>query len=172
GEEPTLLSNQFHSLRREKANRRRKLAQTPVLNRRGRLEMLWNNSRPDMPQNPNLARDHLANERTLLAWVRTGVAIVVFGFAIGRFGIAIRQFSMLKGGSLHSSGMSVWFGLVAIFGGVILTIAGLVRYRMVRAQLDRGEFRAAGLVIDIFALLTAVFGLVLGAYLFYIQKTL
>jgi uncharacterized membrane protein YidH (DUF202 family) len=92
----------------------------------------------------------------------------VFGFAIGRFGIAIRQFSMLQGRSLHSSGMSVWFGLVAIFGGVILTIAGWVRYRMVRAQLDRGEFRAAGLVIDIFGLLTAVFGLALGAYLFYI----
>ena len=78
------------------------LAQTPVLNRRGRLEMLWDDSRPDMPQNPNLARDHLANERTLLAWVRTGVAIVVFGFAIGRFGIAIRQFSMLQGRALHT----------------------------------------------------------------------
>jgi len=134
--------------------------------------MLWDNSRPDMPQNPNLARDHLANERTLLAWVRTGVAIVVFGFALGRFGIAIRQFSMLQGRSLHSSGMSVPFGLVAIFGGVILTIAGWVRYRMVRAQLDRGEFRAAGLVIDIIALVTAVFGLALGAYLFYIEKAL
>ena len=34
--------------------------------------------------NPNRARDHLANERTFLAWVRTGAAIVVFGFAILR----------------------------------------------------------------------------------------
>src|SRR5262249_27533025 len=121
--------------------------------------MLWDNSRPDIPQNPNLARDHLAKEQTLLAWVRTGVAEVVFRFPLGQFGIAIRQLSMLQGRSLHRSGMSVPFGLVAIFGGVILTIAGLVRYRMVRAQLDRGEFRAAGLLIDIFALLTAVFGL-------------
>ena len=37
----------------------------------------------------NRARDHLANERTFLAWVRTSVAIVVFGFAIGRFAIAL-----------------------------------------------------------------------------------
>ena len=43
-----------------------------------------------MPDDANRARDHLANERTFLAWVRTGVAAVVFGFAIGRFSIAIR----------------------------------------------------------------------------------
>jgi uncharacterized membrane protein YidH (DUF202 family) len=42
---------------------------------------------------PKRARDHLANERTFLAWVRTGIAIVVFGFAIGRFAIAMRQFA-------------------------------------------------------------------------------
>ena len=40
---------------------------------------------------PNRARDHLANERTFLAWLRTGVAIIVFGFAIGRFAIAMRH---------------------------------------------------------------------------------
>ena len=44
-----------------------------------------------MVENSNRARDHLANERTFLAWVRTSVAIVVFGFAIGRFAIAMRQ---------------------------------------------------------------------------------
>src|SRR5258706_12094194 len=37
------------------------------------------------PDSPTRARDHLANERTFLAWLRTGVAVVVFGFAIGRF---------------------------------------------------------------------------------------
>ena len=52
-----------------------------------------------MPENanPNRARDHLANERTFLAWVRTGVATIIFGFAIGRFSIALRQLSSLEG---------------------------------------------------------------------------
>ena len=45
---------------------------------------------PANAESANRARDHLANERTFLAWVRTGVAIVVFGFAIGRFAIAFR----------------------------------------------------------------------------------
>ena len=52
-----------------------------------------------MPENsnPNRARDHLANERTFLAWVRTGVATIVFGFAVGRFSIALREFMKMQG---------------------------------------------------------------------------
>ena len=49
-----------------------------------------------MVEDSNRARDHLANERTFLAWVRTSVAIVVFGFAIGRFAIAMRQLTAFK----------------------------------------------------------------------------
>jgi len=123
-----------------------------------------------MPENPNLARDHLANERTFLAWVRTGVAIVVFGFAIGRFAIAIRQLTVLQGKDVGGSGWSVWFGLIAILAGVALSVGGLIRYRMVRTQLDQGRFEAAGAIVDLVAVFTALFGLALGGYLMYIEK--
>jgi len=123
-----------------------------------------------MPENPNLARDHLANERTFLAWVRTGVAIVVFGFAIGRLTIAIRQLTVLQGKDVGGSGWSVWFGLIAILAGVALSVGGLIRYRMVRTQLDQGRFEAAGAIVDLVAVFTALFGLALGGYLMYIEK--
>jgi len=122
-----------------------------------------------MPDNPNRARDHLANERTFLAWVRTGIAIVVFGFAIGRFSIAIRQFSIVQGKPLQTTGISVWFGMVSIVAGVALTLAGLARYRRTRTQLDSGNFEPAGFVIDLVAVVTALFGLALGGYLIYIE---
>ena len=122
-----------------------------------------------MPDNPNRARDHLANERTFLAWVRTGVAIVVFGFAIGRFSIAIRQFSIMQGKPLQTTGISVWFGMISIVAGVLLTLAGLARYRRTRTQLDSGNFEPAGFVIDLVAVVTALFGLALGGYLIYIE---
>src|SRR5438552_4508149 len=98
-----------------------------------RQENSWEMLQPD---HQSRARDHLANERTFLACVRTGVAVVVFGFAIGRFSIAIRQFAVMQGHEVRTSGLLVWFGLLAILTGVALTISGLFRYRHTRQQLD------------------------------------
>jgi putative membrane protein len=125
-----------------------------------------------MPDNPNRARDHLANERTFLAWVRTGVAIVVFGFAIGRFAIAIRQLMQLQGRVPHTAGLSVWLGMLSIVAGVVLTMAGLMRYRRTRAQLEAGTFQPAGFLIDVVAILTALFGLAMAVYLVYTEQSL
>jgi len=121
--------------------------------------------------NGNRARDHLANERTFLAWVRTGAAIVVFGFAIGRFSIALRQLTALQGHPIHRSGLSVWMGATSIVLGVVLVVAGLVRYRKTRARLEAGTFEPAGFVLDLVTILTVLFGLVLAAYLIYIEKS-
>jgi len=121
--------------------------------------------------NPNRARDHLANERTFLAWVRTGAAIVVFGFAIGRFSIALRQLTALQGHPMHRSGMSVWMGAGSIVLGVLLVVAGLFRYHKTRQRLDEGTFEPAVLVLDLVTILTVLFGLVLAGYLIYIEGT-
>jgi putative membrane protein len=82
-----------------------------------------------LPDNPNRARDHLANERTFLAWVRTGVATIVFGFAIGRFSIALREFMKFQGYSSVTPGLTTWLGIISTVGGVLLIFAGLRRYR-------------------------------------------
>src|ERR1700752_3067455 len=128
--------------------------------------------RPATSTNANRARDHLANERTFLAWLRTGVAIVVFGFAIGRFAIAIRQFMQIQGKVSQTAGFSVWFGMVAIIAGVLLTLAGLLRYRQTLNQLKSGRFEPAGFVVDLVGILTALFGLSLAGYFVYIELRL
>ncbi|MGA2745540.1 MAG: DUF202 domain-containing protein [Candidatus Sulfotelmatobacter sp.] len=122
--------------------------------------------------NPNLARDHLANERTFLAWVRTGAAIVVFGFAIGRFAIAMRQLTAMEGHPVQTAAMSVWMGSGAIVAGVGLVVVGLMRYRKTRVQLDSGTFEPAGFVLDLITILTVLFGLALAGYLIYTEKVL
>jgi len=122
--------------------------------------------------NPNRARDHLANERTFLAWVRTGVSIVVFGFAIGRFSLAMRQLTALQGNEVRTAGMSVWMGAASMVAGVALVVAGLVRYRKTRTQIDAGTFEPAGFVLDLVTVLTVLFGLALAAYLIYTEKSL
>jgi putative membrane protein len=124
---------------------------------------------PSPGGNPNRAREHLANERTFLAWVRTGVAVIVFGFAIGRFAIALRQWMQLQSRAAPESGLSVWFGMVAIVAGVVICLAGLIRYRKTREQIDSGNFEPAGFLIDTVGIFTALFGLGLGGYLVYIE---
>jgi len=123
-------------------------------------------------ENSNLARDHLANERTFLAWVRTSVAIVVFGFAIGRFAIALRQLTRFQGQVSKSTGLSVWMGMISILGGVAMVVAGLLRYRKTRALLDQGKFEPAGFIVDLVTILTVLFGLALAGYLIYVEKSL
>lgn len=122
--------------------------------------------------NPNRARDHLANERTFLAWVRTGAAIVVFGFAIGRFSIAIRQLTALQGHGVRTAGISVWMGSGTIVAGLVLVVAGLLRYRKNRADLDAGTFEPAGFGLDLLTILTVIIGLALAGYLIYTEKVL
>jgi uncharacterized membrane protein YidH (DUF202 family) len=59
--------------------------------------------------------------------------------------------------------------MIAIVAGVVLTLGGLLRYRRVRVQLDSGNFEPAGFIVDLVAVVTALFGLALGGYLIYIE---
>jgi putative membrane protein len=119
--------------------------------------------------NPNRARDHLANERTFLAWLRTGVAIIVFGFAIGRFSIALREFMKLSGRTTATPGLTTWLGIISAVGGVLLILVGLARYKQTRVQIDSDTFEPAGYVIDLVSYLLGFMGLVLAGYLAYIE---
>jgi putative membrane protein len=125
-----------------------------------------------VPEDSNKASNHLANERTFLAWVRTSVAIVVFGFAIGRFAIALRQLTAFQGHPAKTTGLSVWMGMISIVAGVVMVIAGLVRYRKTRTLLDEGKFEPAGFLVDLVTILTVLFGLGLAGYLIYVEKSL
>ena len=122
-----------------------------------------------MPDNINRARDHLANERTFLAWIRTGVATIVFGFAVGRFSIALQELLQFEKKPGTTPGLTAWLGMISIVAGVLLILAGLFRYRKTRVQIDTDSFEPAGTIIDLVAVLLAVFGIVLAGYLAWIK---
>jgi putative membrane protein len=90
-------------------------------------------------------RDHAANERTLLAWIRTGVALMGFGFAIARFGLFLSEIA--QAGQVHvnhARGIgSAWFGVVLVVLGLMTNTAATVRYAQARRALDEGRSPAA-----------------------------
>jgi putative membrane protein len=122
-----------------------------------------------MADNPNRARDHLANERTFLAWLRTGVATIVFGFAVGRFSLALQELLQFEGKPAATPGLTAWLGVVSIIAGVMAILAGHMRYHQTRDQIERGTFEPPRYTIDLSALLLVAFGLVLAGYLVWMK---
>ena len=68
-------------------------------------------------------KDHLANERTYLAWIRTSIGIMAFGFVVEKFAIFVKQIALLLGkenlGNVslpasHLQGYSSIFGVTLV----------------------------------------------------------
>jgi putative membrane protein len=109
----------------------------------------------------DLTRDHLANERTFLAWLRTGIAIVVLSLVLGRLSLASPSSS--------TTALDTALGATVILAGVLVFIAGLAQYRRTRDQIEAGRFRAQGRVIGVVGLVAVLFGLFLAGYLILID---
>jgi putative membrane protein len=118
------------------------------------------------------ASDHLANERTFLAWLRTSISIIVFGFVVARFGITLREFLRLRGEAEHESGLSLGMGIGFMVLGILMALTSSVRYHITMRQLDANEFKPAGAIVTIWALVAALFGVILAVYLIYTARTL
>jgi putative membrane protein len=105
---------------------------------------------------PDAVRDHLANERTLLAWQRTALALVGIGFLIERF--ALDPIGTADRGAL--------LGAVLILCGAGVAIVGAYRFLRTERQIDSGSYRPAvaahlvlAMVIAIAAVAIAIFTL-------------
>ncbi len=121
---------------------------------------------------PDRSSDHLANERTFLAWIRTSVSIIVFGFVVAKFGITLRQLFHLEGRAPQESGLSLGLGIGFMVVGVFMAVLALFRYRSTRERLESGEFRPAGKLITAVGVTTAILGVLLAAYLLFTARTL
>ena len=91
---------------------------------------------------PSGPADHLANERTFLAWIRTSIALMGFGFVIVKFAVFLRQVSYMVGenNAPVQRGLSAEVGLVMVVLGAIITSLAYWRYRTIEKQLNSGEY--------------------------------
>lgn len=79
-------------------------------------------------------REHLANERTFLAWIRTSIALMGFGFVIVKFAVFIRQAAIVLGEKAPAvpKGYSAEIGVGMVALGAI--VAGLAYIGFVKTQ--------------------------------------
>lgn len=107
-------------------------------------------------------REHQANERTFLAWLRTSIALIGFGFAIARFGLFIHELQTRLNEqeiSTHSfiSSQSLGIGLVIV--GIIFIILAVWRYNRVFWQIEQGNYQPNRLSVWITAMIVVLLGL-------------
>jgi putative membrane protein len=104
----------------------------------------------DTKQQEN-SSDHLANERTFLAWMRTSIGIMAFGFVVVKFALFVKQLSMILGkeDNIHSQGYSGIIGIILVAIGAVTSIFSYIRYRVTGNELMEGNYKHSPLLITI-----------------------
>ncbi len=95
-------------------------------------------------------REHQANERTFLAWLRTAIALIGFGFAIARFGLFLRQLQAAvtqKATPDYPLFNSEHLGVSLVIVGIVTIALAAWRYNQVFWQIERGNYRPNRLVV-------------------------
>lgn len=94
-------------------------------------------------------REHQANERTFLAWLRTSIALIGFGFAIARFGLFLRELQSAVTGQDAPTGFvgSQGLGLCLVLAGLLLIVLAAWRYNQVFQQIERGDYQPRRLIV-------------------------
>ncbi|HLG62646.1 MAG TPA: DUF202 domain-containing protein [Ktedonosporobacter sp.] len=112
--------------------------------------------------------DHLANERTFLAWIRTGLATITFGFVIARFGLLLRELTLKNatssGRAFHYSAL---IGVALTVLGVMMMIFALFSFFNIRRSIDNESFHPSTAFTVVLTVLASLIGLVLAAYLWF-----
>ncbi|KAG1743230.1 uncharacterized protein EDB91DRAFT_236106 [Suillus paluster] len=112
----------------------------------------------------NVARDHLASERTYLAYVRTSLACASAGVALVQlFTLSSSTNVNVRQGGIDPQRFARPLGATVVLLGLFILIYGLVRYFMTQAALVRGFFPVARNSVTVVAFsLGAIVGIVFG----------
>ena len=115
--------------------------------------------------------DHLANERTFLAWIRTSIGIMAFGFVVEKFSLFVKQISLILGKAniVPQKGYSGIVGIVLVAVGTITAVLSYIRYKHSEKQLDEGNYKHSSVLITV---LTAFIFLVSVFLIVYLIKSL
>lgn len=114
------------------------------------------------------AREHLANERTLLAWIRTSIGIMAFGFVVVKFSLFIKQISLLLGKSAKmptQHGYSSVIGILLVAVGALVLLLAYLKYKKTEKQLKNENFQSSSTLVFTLTIIILVISVLLILYL-------
>lgn len=111
--------------------------------------------------------DHLANERTFLAWIRTGLAIIAFGFVVERFGLLLREIGLsMNNRPIVTGHYSTIIGITLTFLGIIVMVVALLSFLQTRRSIDKERFHPHSGFAILLTAITCLIGIILAVYLY------
>lgn len=113
------------------------------------------------------SREHLANERTFLAWIRTSIALMGFGFVIVKFALFLKEISIVLAGKivLPPKGYSGIIGVVMVALGVCLAILSFWQFKKVEKQINNNTYVSSSILSFVLSLIIIIGGILLMYYL-------
>lgn len=111
--------------------------------------------------------DHLANQRTFLAWLRTGLATITFGFVVERFGLLLRELGLRNNTSTNANTIhySAIIGISLTLLGVVVMIVALLHFLQIRRAIDSERFHPPVRFAVVLTVLASLIGILLAVYL-------
>ncbi len=103
--------------------------------------------------------DHLANERTFLAWIRTSISVIGLGFVVAKFSVWLRELSLSveRATPIRHSGLSLPLGIGLMVLGGVLAVVAVWRYRAVKgAIVEGGSAAAEGTMVAVSIVVVAI----------------
>ncbi|WP_226581979.1 YidH family protein [Halobacillus litoralis] len=116
-----------------------------------------------MADERNLIQQHLANERTYLAWIRTSIALVGVGFLATTL-----QITALPNSGEIVDDLALLVSIVSLFLGFMTIVGATMNYYHTRKNINENRFESSNRII---VFMTSVVGLLLvlvAAYLLFI----
>ncbi len=102
----------------------------------------------DSPKKSLHVTDHLANERTFLAWIRTAIAVMTLGVAINRFALFLMEIHQVLPevrdlANRHVEKLGI--GLVVL--GIVMLVGATWHYLHVGKTIDDETYRPSRVIM-------------------------
>jgi putative membrane protein len=88
-------------------------------------------------------RDHLANERTFLAYLRTSLSLLSLGVSVNRFSLYLLEKNKISADTTSGTTLvgAEYLGIGMAVVGLILLVYGIVRFTQMNGQIEAQAFR-------------------------------
>ncbi|MGQ9825036.1 MAG: YidH family protein [Desulfotomaculales bacterium] len=109
-------------------------------------------------------REHLANERTFLSWIRTSVGILAFGFVMEKFNLYMRLLTGSLPGVPGAPSASAalpqtrtgFFGVLFTVISALIIVLAAARFKIIQRQIETRAYRPSA-TMDLLLAATILF---------------